>query len=336
MKKTILLTGAAGLFGCHLSRHFTNQGYRVIGIDNLSGGYTDYVDPQCDFHNCDLSDGKALNEIFKTYKPDFIIHTAAMAAVCLSPFIRAHNYNNNLVCYSNLVNCSINHNIKRFLHFSSMDVYGEAQVPFHENVVPLPEDPYGISKYAIELDLKSAHKQFGLNYNIIRPHNVFGVYQNIWDRYRNVLGIWIRKCMNEESITVYGDGMQKRAFSHIKFYMDPVEKLLLDENINQEIYNVGADNPITIIDAAKTVQNVAEKFGHNSDIEHLEPRNEVKEAFPDHTKAKTELDFHDNTDLETLVTDMYSWAMKQPTREVKYVDYEIEKGLYSYWKKDKC
>jgi UDP-glucose 4-epimerase len=238
-----------------------------------------------------------------------------------------------LVGYSNLVNCAINNNIKRFLHFSTMDIYGKAPLPFIEDTIPKPEDPYGISKYAIELDLKSANEQFGLNYNIIRPHNVVGINQNIWDRYRNVLGIWTRKCLNHEPITVYGDGMQIRAFSDVKFYLEPINKLLFDQNINQEIYNIGADQHITILDAAKLMQKVAAKFGYHSDIVHLEARHEVMEAYPSHDKAKRDLNFVDNTVLEETLCELFFWAMHQPNREVKYVDYEIEKGLLPVWKK---
>jgi UDP-glucose 4-epimerase len=327
----ILITGCAGLFGTHLSRHFTSKGYNVVGIDNLSGGYREYVDPKSFFHKMDLLESNNLNELFAMYKPDYVIHAAAMAAVCLSPFIRNFNYTNNIVAYTNLINCSINHNVKKFIQLSSMDIYGRSQTPFLETTQPSPEDPYGISKYAIELDLKSAHEQFGINYNIIRPHNVAGIYQNIWDRYRNVLGIWIRKCINREPITVYGDGSQVRAFSDIQYYLEPIQKLLF-EDINQEIYNIGAEQQISILDAAKLMQSIAKDFGYNSDIVHLEGRNEVKEAFPSHEKAKRDLNFKDETDIEKMIRKMFEWSLKQPNRVVKYVPYELEKGLYSYWK----
>ena len=109
---------------------------------------------------------------------------------------------------------------------SSMAVYGDQETPFTEDKQPQPIDPYGMAKYAVECDLKMAHKQFGLRDNIVRPHNVLGIYQNIWDRYRNVIGIFIRKTLNGQPILVYGDGEQTRAFSDIKYYMDPFDILL--------------------------------------------------------------------------------------------------------------
>jgi len=331
---TILVTGCAGLFGTNISRYLTSSGHKVVGIDDLSGGYKEYIDPKLAwFQEGSLTELKNLESVFKGFKPDYVIHTAAMAAVCLSPFMRSNTYTNNLIGYSNLLNCSLNHGVKRFVHFSTMDVYGKNQTPFLEDMTPMPEEPYGISKYAIELDLKSAHEQFGLNYNIVRPHNVCGMYQNIWDRYRNVLGIWVRKCLNREPITVYGDGSQIRAFSDVKYYMTPIGRLTFDETINQQTYNIGADGSTTIFEAAKITQKVAAKFGYNSEIVHLEPRNEVKEAFPNHDKAKRDLEFVDNTDLELMIIELFWWALHEPNREVKYADYEVSKGLYSYWRK---
>lgn len=107
-----------------------------------------------------------------------------------------------------------------------MAVYGDQEPPFNEEMRPSPIDPYGVAKYGVEVDLELARKQFGLRYNIIRPHNVLGKYQNIWDRYRNVIGIFIRKTLNGQPILVYGDGEQTRAFSDIKYYMEPFDLLL--------------------------------------------------------------------------------------------------------------
>lgn len=329
-KETILITGAAGLFGAHLSRYFSGKGYKVIGIDNFTGGYKDFVDPKTCFFENDLCDAEAVSAIFNTTKPNYVIHTAAFAAVALSPFVRSHCYNTNLIGYSNVVNSSVFCGVKKIIHLSSMDVYGEGQVPFKETQDPKPEEPYGISKMAIELDLKNAYEQFGIEYSIIRPHNVFGIYQNIWDRYRNVLGIWIRKCIAGEPITVYGDGLSERAFSNIRYYMQPIERLL--EEHNEEIFNIGADKPCTILEAAELTQKVSEKFGKPNTIVHLEPRREVVHMYPSHDKARYLLGFKDNTDLEKLITEMYEWALTQPHRPVKTFNYEIKKGLYSYWK----
>lgn len=331
MSKTVLITGAAGLLGANFSRYLTGKGYTVVGIDNLFGGYESSVDPDSVFYKADLNDATAVNKIFEDHKPDYVYHFAAYAAEGLSPYIRSFNYTNNVVCSSNVINACINNEVEKIIFTSSMAVYGEGTPPFVETQPQTPEDPYGIAKYAVEMDLALAKDHFGLEYSIVRPHNVIGVYQNIWDRYRNVIGIWIRQSMNNESLTIFGDGTQVRAFSDISFYMKPFEQLMTGHH--GETFNIGADKYWTINDAALAVQKVATEFGNNVDLVHLEKRNEVHTAYSDHTKAQELLGFSDNTDLEATVREMYAWAQTQPNRTVEYFEYEVEKNLYSFWRK---
>ena len=328
----IFVTGCAGLLGSNYSRHLINNGHEVIGIDNLSGGYKAFV-PKGEnftFIKLNLERRKKLAELFKEHKPDLLFHFAAYAAEGLSPFIRNFNYRNNLICSANLINPCIEHGTK-IIFTSSMAVYGGQEPPFTEDKQPQPIDPYGVAKYAVECDLKLANQQFGLRYNIVRPHNVLGTYQNIWDRYRNVIGIFIRKTLNRIPILIYGDGEQTRAFSDIKYYMQPFD--MLHDNFDGEIFNIGADKYFSLNEVAETVQKIGSKYGYDVPIEHGEPRHEVKHAYCDHTKAKTMLNFKDNTKLEDLIETMFVWAMKEPNRKVKDMEYEITEGIYDYWKK---
>jgi len=328
---TVLVTGAAGLLGANFSRYLLNEGYNVVGIDNLSGGYRSSVDERVDFYEVDLNDATDVDRVFRTTKPEYVYHFAAYAAEGLSPYIRTFNYKNNVICSSNVINACVNFDIKKIIFTSSMAVYGEGNPPFVESQQQTPEDPYGIAKYAVEMDLALAKSHFDLDYSIVRPHNVVGVYQNIWDKYRNVIGIWIRQSMRGEPLTIFGDGTQVRAFSDIQYYMKPFEALM--ENHHGETFNIGADKYWTINDAAKLVAKVATEFGYNPDIVHLEKRNEVHTAYSDHTKAKELLNFHDETNLEDTIREMFTWAEAQPAHKVEMFDYEIEKNLYSFWKK---
>ncbi len=333
---TIVITGCAGLLGNHFSRHLLKSGYRVVGIDDLSGGYADYL-PDCDnfeFWPMDLSESGSfarLEECFSRESPIACFHFAAYAAEGLSPFIRHFNYTNNILASSNVINSCVNHDTK-LVFTSSMAVYGKQHPPFSEGMLPAPIDPYGIAKYAVEMDIKQAHEQFGLKYNIVRPHNVVGIYQNIWDKYRNVAGIFIRRVIRGEPILIYGDGEQTRAFSDIKYYMEPFERLI--HGCSGYTFNIGADKTVTINELADTVQRVARQHGHKAEKQHVEARHEAKHAHCDHTLAKDPrtLNFHDGTDLEVLIGEMFEWALSQPSREPKMMDYEIQKGMYEYWK----
>jgi UDP-glucose 4-epimerase len=210
-----------------------------------------------------------------------------------------------------------------------MAVYGNQEVPFTELMRPLPVDPYGIAKYSVEQDIICGSEQFGLKYNIIRPHNVLGIYQNIWDKYRNVIGIFIRRVLNNEPILIYGDGEQTRAFSDIKYYMEVFENLIL--KFNNQTYNIGAEKYYSINEIATIVQNIGIKFGYHSNIEYGEARHEVKHAYCDHTKAIQDLNFTDNTNINELIENVFTWAMSQPSREVKNMNYEVDKNIYKYW-----
>ena len=327
----VFVTGCAGLLGANYARHLLQNGHEVIGIDDLSGGYKAFVPKgeKFSFVKLNLERRKKLVDLFEEHKPDMLFHFAAYAAEGLSPFIRNYNYRNNLICSANLINECIKQNTK-VVFTSSMAVYGEQEPPFTEDKRPQPIDPYGIAKYAVECDLKLAHEQFGLRYNIVRPHNVLGIYQNIWDRYRNVIGIFIRKTLNGIPILVYGDGEQTRAFSDIKYYMEPFD--LLHHEFDGEIFNIGADKYFSLNEVAETVQKVGKKYDYEVPIEHGEPRHEVKHAYCDHTKAKSMLQFSDGTNLEELIESMFVWAMKQPNRKVKNMEYEVTKDIYDYWR----
>lgn len=328
MSKKVLITGVAGMIGANLSRYLYDSGYEVIGIDDLSGGFKSHVDKEVNFYNTNCCD-KKVSKIFKKHKPDYVYHLAAYAAEGLSPFIRNFNYQNNVIGSTNIINACIENNVKKIIFTSSMAVYGHAKAPFTEDMIPTPADPYGVAKYAVEMDLALAKEQFGLDYSIVRPHNVVGRYQNIWDRYRNVIGIWIRQALNGEPITIYGDGTQTRAFSDVWYILGPLYQLM---KTDCDVVNIGADKEYTILDVAKILQKLAGFYGYPTMIKHLEARHEVKHAYCDHSKAKELLGFKDESNLTNMISDLFQWAKEQPKRKIKSMDYEITKNIYSFWK----
>ena len=327
----VLITGVAGLLGCHYSRYLISKGYTVSGIDNLSGGYKENLSKDLkNFYPIDLVDQEQVSKIFKKEKPDYVVHFAAYAAEGLSPFIKNFNYQNNVISYTNVINGCLNNDVKKIIFTSSMSVYGHGNPPFKEDQQQAPIDSYGIAKYSVEQDLKCTWEQFGQPYTIIRPHNIVGVYQNIHDRYRNVIGIFMRRIINKEPILIYGDGLQQRAFSDVQYYMEPFEKLFY--LYNNEIFNLGADKHYSILEAATILKEIAEERGFKPTIEHRDPRHEVKVAYCNHDKAKKLLNFVDKTDLKSLLAGMFDWALTQPNRKIKNMKYEHTRNLYSYWK----
>jgi UDP-glucose 4-epimerase len=326
-----LVTGGAGFIGAHVTNELISKGHQVVVLDDLSGGFEDNIPRQAIFIKGSVTDEQLLKKIFDEHEFDYVFHLAAYAAEGLSHFIRKFNYENNLVGSINLINESIKHKIKCFVFTSSIAVYGAGQLPMTEDTVPQPEDPYGISKYAVELDLKSAHEMFGLNYIVFRPHNVYGEYQNIGDRYRNVIGIFMNQLMQDEPLTIFGDGSQTRAFSYISDVAPFIAKSVLVPAAYNRVFNIGGDKEYSVNELASTVMKVLNK---EQPIRYLQARNEVLHAYSDHTRAKKIFEINENEfiNLETGIRRMGEWALKTgPRKTPRFTSIEIYEKLPSIW-----
>lgn len=330
-KETVLITGGAGLIGSRIADWIVSnkKDYTVVSVDNLSGGYIENVNPDVIFYEADCVDRIQMDDIFNRHKPTYVYHMAAYAAEGLSPFIRCFNYENNLLATANIVNNCIKHDVKRLVFTSTMAVYGHGNPPFDEEHQPVPIDPYGIAKFACEQDIQIAGEQHGLDWCIIRPHNVYGIKQNIWDKYRNVLGIWMYQALNNKQMTIYGDGNQVRSFSYIDDCLEPLWKAAVDERASKQIINLGGTKEHTINFANEVMCSVT---GYCETV-YLEPRHEVKYAHPTWDKSVRLLDYKDKTLLDEGLKKMWEWAKEQPMREqFIWSEYELDKGIYSFWK----
>lgn len=328
MKKS-LITGGAGFIGSHVARHCLDLGHEVIILDDLSGGFEDQIPPGAIFIKGSITDVVLLEKIFNENKFDYVYHLAAYAAEGLSHFIRNFNYNNNLIGSVNLINESVKHKVKCFVFTSSIAVYGKGQLPMSEESTPIPEDPYGVSKYAVELDLKAAHEIFGLDYVIFRPHNVYGENQNIGDKYRNVIGIFMNQIMQGKPLTIFGDGSQSRAFSYIDDVAIPIANSVDIKDARNQIFNIGADKPYTVKELASVVSKA---FNVESPINFLNARNEVLHAYSDHQKAQHVFGSVADIDLEEGIAKMSEWAKRVGARKSQeFNNIEILEKLPDGW-----
>ena len=326
----VLITGVAGLLGSRLADWIIeNTDNEIVGIDDLSGGYIENVNSEVTFYKKNLVTDD-IEYLFDKYNFDIVYHFAAYAAEGLSPFIRQFNYENNLVATSRIINQCITHDVNRLVFTSTMAVYGRGTPPFDERDLPQPIDPYGVAKYGCEMDIQIAGEQHGLDWCIIRPHNVYGIKQNVWDKYRNVLGIWMYQYMNGDDMTIFGDGEQTRAFSFIDDTLEPMYKAGYQDNCSKEIINLGGTKFYSI----KEANNILRKVIDDGNTVYLEPRHEVKDAHPTWQKSVELLGYEDKTTLYDGLKQMWEWAQKQPIRD-RFVwgEYEIDKGIYEYWKK---
>ena len=330
MNKTVLITGVAGLLGSRLADWIIeNTEYKVVGVDDLSGGFKENINKGVKFYEQDINDG--LDKVFKKHTPQYVYHFAAYAAEGLSPFIRKFNYQNNLVATAEIINNCIKYDVERLVFTSSLAVYGHGEPPFSEESPLQPIDPYGVAKLGCELDIHIAGQQHNLDWCIIRPHNVYGVNQNIWDKYRNVLGIWMYQYLDGKDLTIFGDGNQQRAFSYIDNCLEPLWKAATDERASKQVINLGGIKECSINEAADALIEV---MGGGKKV-HLEGRHEVKYAYPTYEKSQFLLDYTEDVDMKQGLADMWDWAKKQPTRErMFWSEYELDKGIYSFWKSE--
>lgn len=328
--KNVIITGVAGLIGARLADWILQNKpeYNVIGIDDLSGGYVENIDPRVKFYNRQIGI-HSLENIFEEFQPDYVFHFAAYAAECLSPFIRKYNYQNNLVATADVINNCIKYSVKKLVFTSTLAVYGNAIPPFEESLIPNPIDPYGVSKFACEMDIKIAGEQHGLDWCIIRPHNVYGVKQNIWDKYRNVLGIWMYQYMNNQPMTIFGDGLQTRAFSFIDDSLPCLWRAAELSTASKEIINVGGKTHTHV----KTACEILQKIIGDGEIVFKEARHEVKNAYVTWQKSVDILGYEEKYNLEQGISKMWNWAKTQPQRKrFEWDSFELDNGIYSYWK----
>ena len=328
---TSLVTGGAGFMGSHVAEHLLAMGHDVVVLDDLSGGFRENVPSAATFVEGSILDHVLVDRLFNRHSFNYVYHLAAYAAEGLSHFIKRFNYNNNLIGSVNLINAAINHGTKRFVFTSSIAVYGAGQSPMSEAMIPVPEDSYGIAKLAVEQELRVSHEMFGLDYVIFRPHNVYGERQNIGDRYRNVVGIFMNQLLRGESMTIFGDGTQQRAFTHIDDVAPVIARAGELPAARNQIFNVGADIPYTVNELAEVVSHA---MGYECKVNHLDPRNEVKIAFSDHSKAERVFGTRNKTALRDGIAKMAAWVRQHGARESNVFEgVEIMRNMPASWAK---
>ena len=331
-----LVTGGAGFIGSHVAKDCFSLGFEVVAVDDMSGGFRKNVPPGVRLVIGDLKDAKFVSTLMEKERFDVVYHLAAYAAEGLSHFIRNYNYQNNLIATTNLITQSVRvGSVKKFIFTSSIAVYGSGRTPMTEDMEPLPEDPYGISKLACEYDLKAAYEMFGLPYVIFRPHNVYGPGQNMYDKYRNVVGIFLNQLQAGKELTIFGDGHQTRKFSYISDVSYPIALSGLLEHVNNQVFNVGGDIATSVKELAHVTAEAWD--GSSANVLHLDARNEVAHAESDHKKMSCFFPgLPKPVGLRAGMSFMVTWAKETGKYfvPVKFDAVEVMRNLPRSWKTD--
>ena len=328
---TVLVTGGAGFIGSHVADALLARGHRVTVLDDLSGGYRENVPAAAEFVEGSVTDPALIDSLFTRQSFDYVFHLAAYAAEGLSHFIKRFNYTNNVIGSVNLINASVNTGVKGFVFTSSIAVYGAApQLPMTEDTPPHPEDSYGIAKFAVEQELAASRAMFGLDYIVFRPHNVYGTRQNIADKYRNVVGIFMNQIPQGRPMTVFGDGTQTRAFSHIDDVAPVIAEAIDVPRAWNQVFNVGADEPYTLNELAR---EVAAAMGVEPAIEFLPARQEVVHAHSSHAKVREVFGDRPHRPLPDGLAEMAAWVRRHGARATPpFGAIEVTKNLPAAWR----
>lgn len=310
----ILVTGGAGFIGSHLVDKLREEEHSVLATDDLSGGTYDG-----DIYQADCRDAEAMEHVMATFKPEILFHLAANAAESKAQFAPIDVTSRNYDCFVKTLTPFIRHGGRRCVFVSSIAVYGALQTPFRETDRPEPEDLYGISKYAAEESLKVLSRVHGLEYVIVRPHNVFGPRQNMRDPYRNVVTIFMNALLRNEPVALYGQGEPVRQFTYIDDLIYQLSQCATAD-VAGETFNLGSDAPILLKTLLNKIQNVS---GITVPVEEFPLRpQEVLFAIADHSKARQAFGEH-ITDLDTALLNTWEWVTKQGPQQPIYTELEL-------------
>ncbi|MEZ4936346.1 MAG: NAD-dependent epimerase/dehydratase family protein [Crocinitomicaceae bacterium] len=280
--KKILVTGGAGNVGSALVEGLLNKGYYVVVVDNLSTGSLDKLPQSTNlkFIKCDCNNYRDLAEVMLAFDFEFVFHYAAVVGVKRTQE-NPVSVLNDIKGIENLLNLSKNTQVKRVFFSSSSEVYGEpVELPQHETRTPLNSRvPYAVVKNVGESFFRSYKQEFGLDYTIFRFFNTYGPNQSE----DFVVAKFLRMAMNNEDITIYGDGKQTRTFCYVSDNVETCIKIMEEALYVNDVINIGGADIWTIQDLA---EKIIEITGSNSKIIYVDPLKEgdMARRQPDNTK----------------------------------------------------
>ncbi|ELK20772.1 UDP glucuronic acid epimerase [Anoxybacillus flavithermus TNO-09.006] len=327
----VLVTGAAGFIGSYLSKRLLNEGYEVIGIDNIN----DYYDPKLKldrlewikhpnfkFEKVSLEDRERINYVFTEYNPTIVVNLAAQAGVRYS-LVNPHAYiDSNIVGFMNILEACRHYNVEHLIYASSSSVYGaNTKMPFsvHDNV-DHPVSLYAATKKANELMAHTYSHLYGLPTTGLRFFTVYGP----WGRPDMALFLFTKAIINGEPIKVFNNGHMMRDFTYIDDIVESIYRLIQkkpEPNPNWDgknpdpgtsyapyrVYNIGNSNPVNLMDFIKAIE---EKLGIEAEKEFLPLQaGDVPATYADVEDLYNEINFRPQTSIKEGVSKFIDWYL---------------------------
>jgi len=311
-KNRILVTGAAGFIGMHLCKSLLDDGYEVLGIDNMNNYYDpalkqarlDLLTPyeHFTFSKSDIANLTRLEENFKSFQPNKVVNLAAQPGVRYS-IKNPHVYiQTNVVGFMNILECCRHNNVDGLIYASSSSVYGgNEKIPFSEDDrVDNPVSIYAATKKSNELMAYTYNHLYGLHTTGLRFFTVYGP----WGRPDMAMYIFSDKMSKGESIPVFNDGKMKRDFTYIDDIIQGV-RASLNENYPCEVFNLGNNNWEELMDVISILEK---EIGHKAEINFLDMQlGDVKKTYANIDRSAEKLDYKPSTDVDVGIKKFIEW-----------------------------
>jgi len=276
----VFITGGSGFIGLPLVKHLLEQGHEVKVLDLRK--------PDIEHKNLEFINKSIMNKLSEDIKGfDIVYHFAALLGVDNSDNKPLETMRINLEGSVNVFKSVVEAEVKRIVYVSSSEVYGEPrELPIREDSVKGPVSIYGVSKLAAEIYAKSYNHEFGTDIRVVRFFNVYGPRQSN----NFVIPIFINNALENKPLKIFGEGSQTRCFTYVE---DAVEGILtvVEKGKAGEAYNIGNNNPTTILDLANIVKKLTDSkseiitagFGKETRLK----EREIEYRIPDISKMKT-------------------------------------------------
>ena len=286
-----VVTGGAGFIGSNLVDKLVSQSHEVHVIDNFISGKKENCNKDAKYHEIDIADEANLSIIENVLdKCDTVFHCAALARVQPSILNPIKYEINNTLGIMNMLKCSVDIGIRRFVYSASSSAYGSTKkLPSKELDKPNPISPYANQKYYGELCCKMFSKVYDIETVSLRYFNVYGERQNLGGAYATVVGIFLNQLINKKPLTINGNGNQRRDFTYVGDVVSANILASKSKNVGKgEVINIGNGENITINELAKNI---------GGEVVFNKPLNEPFANLADIKKAKKLLDWEPTTDL---------------------------------------
>jgi len=315
VEQKLLVTGSAGFIGYHLCKSFLDDGYEVLGVDNINN----YYDPKLKlarlnqlkqyknfaFEKIDITDRNSITKSFENFGPTKVVNLAAQAGVRYSiknpyAYIEA-----NIVGFVNIIELCRKNRVDGLIYASSSSVYGgNKKIPFSvEDSVDNPISLYAASKKSNELIANAYSHLYGLNTTGLRYFTVYGP----WGRPDMAMFIFTKRILAGESVPIFNHGKMKRDFTYIDDIISGT-RAAIDKNYLCEVFNLGNHKSEKLMDVVFLIEQY---LGKKAEINFLSMQpGDVKESFADIDKSIEMLNYKPTTNVDVGIKNFIKWYRK--------------------------